>query len=252
MRLAPGAGAAAFHGLIRTAHAARSLGRHDSPARRRELAEGLAYWAARYQPLPDTLSWRSDGRLPSEALPSITVLRPKERDPVARSISDALHVLNASPEFAGVAGLVDSRVDASRLVSDMTKTFGRVYVARAAPENAIALLHAITGPAAARLLLPYAEDSTHGILLRHVWHGAAALFAVYGGGADGAGGGLPGEDEIPSPLIDRETLADRALSTGDEHAIKLAEACLRENDIAASAVYLAAALDGTTRFRAPE
>jgi hypothetical protein len=183
------------------------------------------------------------------------VLRPKERDPVARSISDALHVLNASPEFAGVAGLVDSRMDASRLVSDMTKTFGRVYVARAAPENAIALLHAITGPAAARLLLPYAEDSTRGVLLRHVWHGAAALFAVYGGGADGsggAGGGLPGEDEIPSPLIDRETLADRALSTGDEHAIKLAEACLRENDIAPSGVYLAAALDGTTRFQAAD
>jgi len=251
LRLAPGAGAAAFHGLIRTAHAARSLGRHDSPARRRELAEGLAYWAARYQPLPDTSSWRSDGRLPSDALADITVLRARERDPVARSISDALHVLNASPEFAAVTGLVDSRVDASRLVSDLTKTFGRVYVARGAPDNAIALLHAVTGPAAVRLLLPYVDDQTSGVLLRHVWHGAAALFAVYGGGVEGLGGGaLPGEDEVPSPLLDRETLADRAQSTGDEHAIKLAEACLRENEIAPSAVYLAAALDGTTRFRA--
>ena len=51
-RLAPGLVAAAAHGLIRTGHAARSLGHRETEARRRELAQGLAYWAARYQLLP--------------------------------------------------------------------------------------------------------------------------------------------------------------------------------------------------------
>src|SRR5438552_1487518 len=50
-RLAPGT-AFGVHGAIRTAHAVRNLGRADTPARVRELAEGLAYWAAPYEELP--------------------------------------------------------------------------------------------------------------------------------------------------------------------------------------------------------
>jgi hypothetical protein len=41
--LSPGIIAAAFHGVIRTAHAVRSLETVETPARRRELAEGLGY-----------------------------------------------------------------------------------------------------------------------------------------------------------------------------------------------------------------
>src|SRR5262249_4813269 len=51
-RLAPGLSAAATHGVIRTAHAARALGRRETPVRRAELARGLAYWAAAYEELP--------------------------------------------------------------------------------------------------------------------------------------------------------------------------------------------------------
>ena len=51
-RLAPGLMAAATHGVIRTGHATRALALEDTPARRRELADGLAYWAAEYLPLP--------------------------------------------------------------------------------------------------------------------------------------------------------------------------------------------------------
>jgi hypothetical protein len=38
-------GALLFHGLIRTAHAVRALDQRDTPARRGELARGLALWA---------------------------------------------------------------------------------------------------------------------------------------------------------------------------------------------------------------
>jgi hypothetical protein len=44
-RFAHDAGALLFHGLIRTAHAARALEHKDSLARREELARGLALWA---------------------------------------------------------------------------------------------------------------------------------------------------------------------------------------------------------------
>jgi hypothetical protein len=51
-RLAPGLMAAATHGVIRTGHATRAIALDDNPARRRELADGLAYWAADYMRFP--------------------------------------------------------------------------------------------------------------------------------------------------------------------------------------------------------
>ena len=61
-RLLPGAAAGATHGLIRTAHAVRNLESADpDPLLVDELGAGLAYWAARYQPLPGNPSL--NGRL---------------------------------------------------------------------------------------------------------------------------------------------------------------------------------------------
>ncbi|HEY6099517.1 MAG TPA: questin oxidase family protein [Anaeromyxobacter sp.] len=238
-RLAPGASAAAFHGLLRTAHAARSLGRFDSPARRRELAEGLAYWAARFRALPDTGGWRTDTRLPSEALPAVELLPDSERAE-GGSIDDALQRLASSAAFAGVAGLIDSSLDGSRVVSDMAETFAGAYLVHSTGSSAIALLHAVTGPSAVRLLLPYLDDRTRRVLLRFAWQAAAGIYAVYG---------RPDAGPVPTPpLMGREGLIDRAVATGDEHAIKLAEAALRENAVMPQPVFLAAALDGVSRF----
>jgi hypothetical protein len=44
--------------------------------------------------------------------------------------------------------------------------------------------------------------------------------------------------------IDRDDLIDRALATGDEHAIKFTEACLREHALNPKPVYLEAARAG--------
>jgi hypothetical protein len=50
-RLVPGILAALMHGVIRTAHALRTVASSPQPSRRAlsELASGLAYWAARYR-----------------------------------------------------------------------------------------------------------------------------------------------------------------------------------------------------------
>jgi hypothetical protein len=52
-RLLPGVAAAATHGVIRVGHAARALLEDgDDAVHVTELAHGLAYWAARWQPVP--------------------------------------------------------------------------------------------------------------------------------------------------------------------------------------------------------
>lgn len=196
-------------------------------------------------PLPDTAPWRTDRRLPSEALAEVRILEPEERKLDRGSISEALLALGYTASFAGVAGLVDSKVPGSELVSDMTETFAGVYLAQAARDSGMALLHAVTGSSAARLMLPHLDERGRAVLLRFVWQAAAGIYAVFGRDIfrrRDAG-------EIPSPpLVGREDLIDRAVATGDEHAIKLAEACLRENAILPRPVFLGAALDGTTRF----
>src|SRR5690242_14986368 len=54
-RLLPGVAAAATHGVIRVGHAVRALTQDGEDAEHlAELAHGLAYWAARWQPVPGT------------------------------------------------------------------------------------------------------------------------------------------------------------------------------------------------------
>jgi hypothetical protein len=213
----------------------------ETPSRARELADALAYWTARYRPLPDTGGWRSDGRLPSEAIGSVPLV-PEDERPRGGSFSDALETVGYNSAIADVASLVDSRVEGSRLVSDLAATFAGVYITRSAPDSALALLHAVTGPSAVRLLLPHTDHRARAVLLRYAWQTSATLYAIYAGPES-----APPE---PAPVLSRETLVERAVASGDEHAIKLAEVCLRENDIEPRGVFLTAALDGTSRFQA--
>lgn len=78
-RLLPGAIAAAAHGLIRTGHAVRALQEDVTPQRLDELAQGLGYWAARWQ------------RLPLEPRPA--------------GSADTLAALSAVPTIAGPGGV---------------------------------------------------------------------------------------------------------------------------------------------------
>jgi hypothetical protein len=48
--------------------------------------------------------------------------------------------------------------------------------------------------------------------------------------------------------VDAATLVERAVANGDEHAIKLAEACLREDKLSARPVYRLAAQDALSRL----
>ena len=82
--LTPAVMAAATHGLLRTSHAVRSLSSQETPHRLHELAQGLGYWAARYQVLPGSPSPTHGSFSPSSAVAPIAVDRSKQCRSVAR------------------------------------------------------------------------------------------------------------------------------------------------------------------------
>lgn len=239
-RLAPGIIAAAFHGVIRTAHAVRSLDAKETPARRRELAEGLGYWAATYEVLPESPERTIGHRTPSQAIAEVPVL-PADRRIGTGNITDRLHPLDGFPPFAPVADLVDTSADASAVISSMTETFAGVFLATVPPGSVITFIHCVTGPSAIRLLLPHLDAPARRSVLHYAWQGAAAMYSA-------SGGTVPAPAATRPPKQSREDLVDRAIATRDEHAIKFTEACLREYALNPKPVYFAAARDAVTRL----
>jgi hypothetical protein len=231
-RLSPGIIAAAFHGVIRTAHAARSLAAEETRARRRELREGLAYWAANYHALPEARTAARRGVLPSRALADVERVPPADQA-TGGNIVDRLRPVERFVPFAAVADLVDPAGDASAFLSDLTETFAGVFLTSVTPRSLITFIHGVTGPSAVRLLLPHLDPAARAAALRYAWQGAAALYSGFSGKAPGAPG-----DRVPESA----DLIDRAIATGDEHAIKFTEACLREHAVNPKPVYLVAAL----------
>jgi len=235
-RLAPGIAAAAFHGVLRTAHAARSLGDHETPQRIHELAEGLAYWAATYQALPGG----SDGahnQSPLCAIDSVARI-PLERRTAGAFLTDGLAALDSFEPFKEVAGLVDTSDDLSAFLSDLTETFARVYMKNACGiGGVIAFIHCVTGPRAVRNLSPHISDETARIAARYAWQASAGLYAAFAIKE-------PSSDQPPTPDLDTQALIDHAIANGDEHAIKFAEACIHEHQLNPKPVYLAAAAHG--------
>jgi hypothetical protein len=237
-RLAPGFVAVATHGPIRTGHAARALGERETPPRLHELAEGLAYWAANFTRLPESDAASGHAR-PSEAIATLELLPASERRS-SGFITARLAGLERFAPFRDVAARVAVSGDPSAFFSDLTATFARVYLENASPGKVITFVHGVTGPSAARLLLPYADSDGARALMRYAWQAAAAFYVAMGDRA-----AAPSGD--PAPLAAAE-LVERAVANGDEHAIKLTEACLREDRLAPRAVYHLAAQDALGRL----
>jgi len=220
-RLLPGLAAAATHGVIRTSHAARSLAAAeqagaDTAERTDELGRGLAYWAARYLELPGRA--RTDG--PLDLAAAVSGLPVVTREPAAGLIFETLKAeLAEQPRFAAAVGALRGPTDVPADLAALAREFARVFLVygRARP---IALLHSVTAPVAARSVLPLLPDEVARPTYDALWQVGAALYAVYTGTAT--------PEPLPAgPPPSADELADRAVATGDEHAIKLTEACLR-------------------------
>jgi len=161
-RLAPGLAGVAMHGIIRAGHAARALSIRHSPARLHELAEGLAYWAARYQRLPEAAT-RARGSLPPSAAPGSVARLPAGQQRRGIFITARLEQLESFPPFLEVADLVDTSGDASVFIGDLAATMAEHFITQAHnPGVVIALIHAVTGPASIRPLLPFVDRRKRG------------------------------------------------------------------------------------------
>ncbi|HXF50170.1 MAG TPA: questin oxidase family protein [Dehalococcoidia bacterium] len=230
-RLAPGVMAGATHGLIRTAHAVRSLEEAETPLRLRELAEGLGYWAARYQELPGRPGPASFPRSPAAAIELVERANPPGTQ-FRGLIFEAVRGLDERPAFAGVIDLAAPAGDVSRFLSNLTETFARVTLAN--PRTPIAFVHSVTAPAALWLLLPSLRPADAALAARYAWQACAALYAWYAEAG-------PEPTAVEPEGIQEDDLVARAVATGDEHAIKFVEACLRERRLHPSPAYVAAA-----------
>ncbi len=125
--------------------------------------------------------------------------------------------------------------DPSRLISELTETFMRVYLANARDFlRALVFVHGVTSAAALRHMLPYLSDATARDAARFAWQAGCALYAAFGIKPAPA-------NEIEPPRESNATLIDMAIANGDEHAIKFTEACISEHALNASPAYLAAA-----------
>jgi len=91
-----------------------------------------------------------------------------------------------------------------------------------------------TGPSAVRLLAPYLSREATAGALRYAWQAAAGLYSAFATAPPAA---------IEAQPFDWDDIIDQAVATGDEHAIKFAEACLREHKLNPSPAFPAAARD---------
>jgi hypothetical protein len=230
-RLLPGVAAAATHGIIRTSHAARSLNdAADDSARRDELARALAYWAASYIELPGTA--RPSGTLGQRAaIRALPVLGEPEQGGLitARLATGLPRLKGIGQALAALRPPADPAADLRSLAGEFTRVF--LGYGRRQP---FTFLHAVTAPVAAYSVLPLLPPGLARPAYDALWQVGAALYSVHAGGV------------TPEPLPAAappatEDLTDHAVATGNEHAFKLTEACLRLHAAAPDPVYLHAA-----------
>ncbi|HWE76559.1 MAG TPA: questin oxidase family protein [Stellaceae bacterium] len=216
-RLLDGHAGALTHGLIRTAHAVRSLSADGTPSdlTRDELGHGLGYWAASYH-----LSPGDPARSGSDDLDAALRRLPR---------GESVDIAPAIESLAPVADIDDA-------ISRHTATFARLLLAHEelAPVPAIQLVHAITAPRSMRDLLPFLPPESGPHAYRLLWRVSAGIAArlakPLSAGSESA---LPRAEASMSAA----ELADRAIQHGDEHAIKLTEAVLFEERLRPDPVY---------------
>ncbi|MEV4743048.1 hypothetical protein [Streptomyces sp. NPDC049555] len=244
-RLLPGLFAGLTHGLIRTAHAVRGLYAAGEPTRLQldELARGLAYWAARYTELPGRPRLGGTHDVPSAvaALPRT----PEHGTPGPDMFRRRFASLG---DLDGYGEALDRLApqQAPRLLSEMTVQFADVYLGH--PEVfPVPLVHGVTAPAAARLVLPHLPHELYEPTLTALWQVQVGFLLCMTTDRRGEGTDAWRAEAADLPPIDE--LGARAVEHGDEHVVKFTEACLREYALRPDPRYPAAAYAAQQRIK---
>jgi hypothetical protein len=251
-RLLPGVAASATHGIIRVGHAVRALlADGEDPVHVTELAHGLAYWAARWQPIPgirtarlkpaDAQAGRQAAALaPAAALAAVPPIADQSggfRDRLPRlaglagwSAALAGPVIPGSPEQvrAWLAGLADAAV-----IRYLDYGHG----------NPVMLVHSATAPTAILRTLPALSQDLWAPSAAAAWDAAAMITAIYAPREPAPPETLPPAPAGPGAAD--ETFA-RAVAHGDEHVIKFADTAADVHARTGNAAALAAAVHAAT------
>ncbi len=212
-----GCGAAAFHGLIRVAHAVDA-------GHANELADALAYWACRWFTLPDAAGKaRTDD-------PAVAVQGLREPLPKAPLIAERMALAAAAPSFARAAAAL--RVDEQHTLERLAVWAASTYAQTAD----FTVLHLVTSAHAVRVLLPWLDEDARLPALRHY---ATAFLA---GCASTQPRPRPAPKALAWPVIVR-----RALAQDDEHVIKLVDSCREHERVHGKGPWRAAATRAVAR-----
>jgi hypothetical protein len=234
-RLIAGSMAAGTHGIIRGGHAARALAEAPTSPRLDELANALAYCAARYRTISGMPT--PAGHLGLETAMRELPLLPPAIDRRGFPPEIVRH-LDGHADFAAAVKRLAPPTDIPAALGQLAEIGARLYLGDVA-RHPLVLLHAVTGPAAVQLLLAYAAPGLGPIAFAYAWQAVAAWAAAFGNGLS----------STPVPPTDAgwDEIIDLAVDSGDEHAIKLTEACRRWEALHPSPVFRTAAHDWVNR-----
>jgi hypothetical protein len=239
-RLIRGAAASATHGLIRTAHAVRNLAElhNEDPLLLLELANGLGFWAARYQALPGQPGLRGRCGL-AESLARLPRLETSVRS-AGPGIGGRLASLGTLDALPAALDRWDAPPDPAAALDELISAAARVLIAR--EDAPIAYCHAVTAPAAVRMILPSIPAHQLDATVAACWQVVGSIVAAFAAPPD-----PPARDRFDPPVA--ADVASSALEHGDEHVMKLAEACLRQFAVSGDPALLVAAHTFRPRIR---
>jgi hypothetical protein len=221
--LMPGVAAAAFHGVIRTAHAVEA-------AHAGELAAALAYWAWRWQPLANPPI--SCPLIEFNSWAKLLIEKAAGWHSDAPLIALRMHEASQSDIYLALAGALPPTESVEKRIADLAALAVDRYVVK--PNFTV--LHMITGLRALRRLLPWMQDSEtlQAMLVRCF---VAAYLAARIRPSDRAT--IPKTKSWPAVI-------EAALASDDDHLIKLVHACRDEAARYGEGQYLLAATLATS------
>jgi hypothetical protein len=242
--LVSGVSAAAFHGLIRVAHAVES--EHEG-----ELASALAYWAARWVELPApthsaSMDGVSAGASIGEWFDRIDHQLQREQAPwrpaaplISGRMQEAVHT-SAYHALAGGPGA------GGRASSDLLLELAQAAAARYADTGNFTVLHLATGARAARVLAPWLPAGA--ATLKPLWRAVAAAWMAAAGRRVAVPEDMAAQRHPTLPKIDWQSLVRRARASNDEHVIKFVHAMVMQHREVPHPIWLRAA---SVALRAP-
>lgn len=210
--LLPGIVAGATHGVIRVGHAVESLRAEDNGVRRRELAAGLGYWAARWQRV---VAAPPRGSQAAQEL-MMSVPRVPRQDGGIRDRLAQLPVTTGWGEHGASLGPPESDIDVPAALESLVDAAVIAYP-RIAVGSPTMLVHAATAPHAVARAIPSLPRHMWRASFDAAWAASSAVLAAYRPAV---------ADEDKPTTLSAEDAWHVAVDNGGEHVVKLADSSL--------------------------